>query len=212
MVTVADPARSIVDGFIPTGWYPTAAQFSKDGTRIFILSGKGLTSQANPRGSHPGIPAWRPVQRRHAAGLAVDRRGARQGQAPGDDEDGLRDDAVQRVDHPRARRRAGRFANPGKVGDPSPIKHVFYVIRENRTYDQILGDLERGNGDPNLCLFGEQVTPNAHAIAREFVVLDNFYVDAEVSYDGHAYSTGAYATDFVEKIWPTTTAAAARAT
>ncbi len=92
---------------------------------------------------------------------------------------------------------------PGKVGDPSPIKHVFYIIRENRTYDQILGDLERGNGDPTLCLFGEEVTPNAHAIAREFVVLDNFYVDAEVSYDGHAYSTGAYATDFVEKIWPT---------
>ena len=92
---------------------------------------------------------------------------------------------------------------PGKVGGRSPIKHVFYVIRENRTYDQILGDLERGNGDPNLCLFGEEVTPNAHAIAREFVVLDNFYVDAEVSYDGHAYSTGAYATDFVEKIWPT---------
>jgi len=98
---------------------------------------------------------------------------------------------------------AGASAIPKKVGDPSPIKYVFYIIRENRTYDQILGDLERGNGDPNLCLFGEEVTPNAHAIAREFVVLDNFYVDAEVSYDGHAYSTGAYATDFVEKIWPT---------
>ena len=92
---------------------------------------------------------------------------------------------------------------PQKVGGPSPIKYVFYIIRENRTYDQILGDLEKGNGDPNLCLFGEDVTPNAHAIAREFVVFDNFYVDAEVSYDGHAYSTGAYATDFVEKIWPT---------
>jgi Phosphoesterase family len=98
---------------------------------------------------------------------------------------------------------AGASPIPKKVGDPSPIKYVFYIIRENRTYDQILGDLERGNGDPNLCLFGEEVTPNAHAIAREFVVLDNFYVDAEVSYDGHAYSMGAYATDFVEKIWPT---------
>ena len=98
---------------------------------------------------------------------------------------------------------AGASPIPRKVGDPSPIKHVFYIIRENRTYDQILGDLERGNGDPNLCLFGEEITPNAHALAREFVVLDNFYVDAEVSYDGHAYSTGAYATDFVEKIWPT---------
>src|SRR5207248_82763 len=74
--------------------------------------------------------------------------------------------------------------------------------RENRTYDQILGDLGRGNGDPGLCLFGEDVTPNAHALAREFVVLDNFYVNAEVSYSGHAYSTGAYASDFVEKVWP----------
>jgi hypothetical protein len=89
------------------------------------------------------------------------------------------------------------------VGDPSPIKHVFYVIRENRTYDQVLGDLERGNGDPTLTLFGESVTPNAHALVREFGVLDNFYVDAEVSYDGHAWSTGAYATDIVEKFWPT---------
>jgi hypothetical protein len=92
---------------------------------------------------------------------------------------------------------------PARVGDVSPIKYVFYVIRENRTYDQVFGDLPQGNGEPNLVLFGEDVTPNAHALAREFVLLDNFYVDAEVSYDGHAFSTGAYATDFVEKIWPT---------
>src|SRR5262249_31164637 len=91
---------------------------------------------------------------------------------------------------------------PSRVGGGSPIRHVFYVIRENRTYDQILGDLPAGEGDPSLCLFGEDVTPNAHALAREFVLLDNFYVNAEVSYDGHAYSMGAYATDVVEKIWP----------
>ena len=83
---------------------------------------------------------------------------------------------------------------PRRVGDPSPIKHV-YVIRENRTYDQVLGDLGRGNGDPTLTLFGQDVTPNAHALATEFGVLDNFYVDAEVSYDGHAFSTSAYATE-----------------
>ena len=76
------------------------------------------------------------------------------------------------------------------------------MIRENRTYDQILGDLPKGNGDPALCLFGEEATPNAHALASEFVLLDNFYVNAEVSYDGHAYSTAAYASDFVEKVWP----------
>src|SRR4029079_2166091 len=91
---------------------------------------------------------------------------------------------------------------PRRVGDSSPIKHVFYVIRENRTYDQVLGDLPNANGDPLLTLFGEDVTPNAHALAKTFTTFDNFYVDAEVSYDGHAFSTGAYATDFVEKMWP----------
>jgi hypothetical protein len=91
---------------------------------------------------------------------------------------------------------------PRKVGGTSPIRHVFYVIRENRTYDQILGDMSEGNGDPTLCLFGEDVTPNAHALARQFVLCDNFYVNAEVSHTGHAFSTGAYATDVTEKIWP----------
>jgi hypothetical protein len=91
---------------------------------------------------------------------------------------------------------------PNRVGASSPIKHVFYVIRENRTYDQILGDLPKANGDPELTLFGEEITPNAHALATTFTTFDNFYVDAEVSYDGHAFSTGAYATDFVEKMWP----------
>ena len=92
---------------------------------------------------------------------------------------------------------------PMKVGDPSPIKYVFYIIKENRTYDQVLGDMPEGKGDPALCLFPEKITPNQHALAREFVLLDNFYVDAEVSADGHNWSTAAYANDFVEKTWPT---------
>ena len=92
---------------------------------------------------------------------------------------------------------------PLRVGDPSPIKYVFYIIKENRTYDQVLGDMPEGNGDSSLCLFPEIVTPNQHALAREFVLFDNFYVDAEVSADGHNWSMGAYATDYVEKSWPT---------
>lgn len=205
VVDVSDPARSSVQGFIPTGWYPTAAQFSRDGSRIYVLSGKGLTSQANPRGNQPGIPGSGDLQYSGAilqGSLSI---------LPTPDAGALQ--AMTKTVYAMAPLTAssvltpvaptGASPIPRKVGDPSPIKHVFYIIRENRTYDQILGDLERGNGDPNLCLFGEEVTPNAHAIAREFVVLDNFYVDAEVSYDGHAYSTGAYATDFVEKIWPT---------
>ena len=92
---------------------------------------------------------------------------------------------------------------PSVVGGSSPIKHVFYIIRENRTYDQILGDLKQGNGDPTLVLFGAAVTPNAHAVAQNFVLFDNFYTDADVSYDGHSFSTAAYATDFTQKMWQT---------
>src|SRR5438270_2888403 len=86
---------------------------------------------------------------------------------------------------------------PWKVGAPSPIKYVFYIIKENRTYDQVLGDLRQGNGDKNLVLFGDSVTPNQHAIAKEFVLLDNFYCDGEVSADGHNWSFSANATDFL---------------
>src|SRR6202012_4449735 len=92
---------------------------------------------------------------------------------------------------------------PRKVGDKSPIKYVFYIIKENRTYDQVLGDMPQGNGDTSLCIFGKRVTPNEHAIANEFALMDNFYVDAEVSADGHNWSMAAYATDFIEKTWPT---------
>ena len=92
---------------------------------------------------------------------------------------------------------------PNKVGNPSPVKHVFYIIKENRTYDQVLGDMKEGNGDTSLVLFGENITPNQHRIARDFVLLDNFYVDGEVSADGHNWCMGAYATDYMEKNWPT---------
>ena len=203
VVDVSRPGESRVRGWIPTGWYPTGAQFSRDGKTIFILSGKGLVSAANPRGPQPAIAA-----------------------APGQTTRDSLQGTLSFVPVPDAATLARWTANvraltpyrdanllaparapkgspvPARVGGASPIQHVFYVIRENRTYDQILGDMPEGNGDPDLCLFGEDVTPNAHALARDFVLLDNFYVNAEVSYDGHAYSTGAYATDVVEKIWP----------
>jgi hypothetical protein len=91
---------------------------------------------------------------------------------------------------------------PVKVGGTSPIKYVFYVLKENRTYDQVLGDMPEGNGDSSLCLFGKKITPNGHKLAQDYVLFDNFYVDAEVSADGHNWSMAAYATDFVEKNWP----------
>ncbi len=86
-----------------------------------------------------------------------------------------------------------------KVGDASPIKYVFYIIKENRTYDQVLGDMREGNGDTSWVIFGNRVTPNQHAIAQEFVLLDNFYVDTEVNMDGHSWSMGGYPDDYLEK-------------
>jgi YVTN family beta-propeller protein len=203
VVDVSQPGRSQVKGFIPTGWYPTAVQWSQDGRSIYVLNGKGLSPMANPRGPQPGVTAD-PGQ---FAGAML--QGALSAIAS-PDAAALRrytETVYELTPYADTTKLAPKDAParspvPRKVGEPSPIKYVFYVIRENRTYDQILGDLEKGNGDRSLCLFGEDVTPNAHALAREFVLFDNFYVDAEVSYDGHAFSTGAYATDFVEKVWP----------
>jgi YVTN family beta-propeller protein len=204
VVDVENPATSQVEGFIPTGWYPTDVTFDRHGTQIYILSGKGLTSQPNPRGPQPGSPG---ADGQYIAQLL---QGALSVVSVPDAET-LKSYTKRVYDlsaYSDARKLSPADAPvaspvPRRVGDASPIKHVFYVIRENRTYDQVFGDIETGNGDPTLTLFGADVTPNAHALAREFVLFDNFYVDAEVSFDGHAFSTGAYATDIVEKIWPT---------
>ena len=88
-----------------------------------------------------------------------------------------------------------------KIGS-APIRHVLYIIKENRTYDQIFGDIKEGNGDPDLVLFGENVTPNHHALAREFVLLDNLYCNGEVSEDGHQWSNAAFCTDWTQKVYP----------
>jgi YVTN family beta-propeller protein len=204
VVDVKKPGASEVEGFIPTGWYPTSVAFTKDGSRLLILSGKGLTSGPNPRGPVPGD---RGMEGQYSGGML---QGSLTTLAV-PDPDALKQytkrvyDITYYTDKKKLAPEGAPMDSPipAKVGGRSPIKYVFYVIRENRTYDQVLGDLDRGNGDPQLAILGEEVTPNAHALAREFVTFDNFYVDAEVSYDGHAFSTGAYAPDAVEKIWPT---------
>ena len=202
VVDVTTGGRSQVSGFIPAGWYPTAVGFDRDGRQVYVLSGKGLSSAANPRGPSP--LTGRTDQ--FIGGLLKGSLSVLP--LPGGDALAqMTKKAVSLSPYSDATRLAPAGAPaassiPREVGKPSPIKYVFYIIRENRTYDQVLGDLKGGDGDPVLCLFGADITPNAHALAREFVLFDSFFVDAEVSYDGHAFSTAAYATDVVEKIWP----------
>ncbi len=203
IVDVKKRQAAEVEGFIPTGWYPTSVRVSKDGKRIFVANGKGTASAANPNGPNPlkgrtneyiGSLLKGTISLIDLPGKAKLAQLTKRTYA-----NSPYTDALLKA----ARAPKEKTAIPVKLGEASPIKHVIYVIKENRTYDQVLGDIKEGNGDPNLCLFGEDVTPNQHALAREFVLLDNFYVDAEVSADGHNWSMAAYATDYTEKTWPT---------
>jgi DNA-binding beta-propeller fold protein YncE len=204
VAAVDEPGKSRSLGFIPAGWYPTSVRFDHDG-RILIANGKGLTSKANRNGPKPGNEPPATI-REYIGGLF---QGTLSVVNPPSPEQMARYSRqayacspLQAENVARAEDRAADNPIPAKVGDPSPIKYCVYIIKENRTYDQVLGDIEKGNGDPNLCIFGEPVTPNHHALVNEFVLLDNFYVESEVSADGHEWTMAAYATDFVEKSWP----------
>jgi hypothetical protein len=172
--------------------------------RLYVANGKGTTPKANPQGPRPDLPHGKTVVQ-YIGGLfrgtlsVID--------LP--DPTRMTRFSKQAYDCSPLKADQGVTAEPDpgnpvpkKVGDPSPIKHCIYIIKENRTYDQVFGDMKEGNGDPELCIFPEKVTPNHHKLVREFVLLDNFYVDGEVSADGHQWSMGAYCTDFVEKVWP----------
>ena len=211
---VSRPGKSISKGFIPVGWYPTNIKVI--GSKIFVANGKGFSSMPNPYGPNPasrgeavtyqkGDTAHKKITQ-YIAGLfkgtlsIID--------MPNEKQLSTYSQAVYR-NTPYAKKNeltAESVAGnpiPRKVGDKSPIKYVFYIVKENRTYDQVLGDMEEGNGDPGLVLFGENITPNQHALARRFVLLDNFYASGEVSADGHNWTMGGYATDYLEKTWPT---------
>ena len=207
VVDVSDPTSAVVKGLIPVGWYPTAVAVSPDGSKLYVANGKGLTSKPNPKGPNPTVkstPETQYIARLFLGTVSVipipDDRKLAEYTKQTEKNNGFNEAAQKLTEKPEAQKPQ---AIPRRVGEPSLIKHVIYIIKENRTYDQVFGDLPQGNGDPDLCLFGRKVTPNHHALAETFVLLDNFYVDAEVSADGHEWSTGAIATDFVEKIWPT---------
>ncbi len=210
---VEDRGKSRSLGFIPTGWYPTSVKTI--GNKIYVTNGKGLSSSANPKGPNP-VSSKSP---QFKGGNPEAVRGTQYigGLFKGTlsifnfpDEKTLADySKIVYENTPYTKTKEleteGEKGNPipTKLGQKSPIKYVFYVIKENRTYDQVLGDVKGGNGDTTLCLFPERITPNQHALVKDFVLLDNFYVDAEVSADGHNWSTAAYANDYVEKNWVT---------
>ena len=201
-------------GFIPVGWYPTNVRVV--GKKVFVTNGKGFNSLANPNGPNPlgnkqkvifqKGDASKPAAVEYIGGLFKGTMSIFE--EPTEQLLGLYSKAVY-ANTPYSKEKemqaTGEPGNPipMKVGDPSPIKYVFYIVKENRTYDQVLSDVAGGNGDTSLLLFGEKITPNQHALVKEFVLLDNFYVDGEVSADGHNWTFGAYATDYLEKNWPT---------
>ena len=183
----ATPDR--VAGLIPTAWYPSGIAVAADGKTLFATNMKGLGAgphtdpttywPAFMHGSLSTIPVPDAAQLATytAQVSANDRFGAPPGVPSGS-------------------------VIPSGPGDTTPITHVIYVMKENRTYDQVLGDLGKGNGDPSLAIFGQDVTPNQHALARRFVTFDNFYADAEVSADGWSWTTGAYANGYIQRNWP----------
>jgi YVTN family beta-propeller protein len=217
VIDVEEPRKSAVKGFIPTGWYPTAIAVTPDGKNLLVGVGKGLQSKPNPfrkTGDKPldDKELSEGVRKLPFPYIGTTMHGA-VSVVPVPDEKRLKeytaqvyrncpysDDQLTAAPHPE------KTAIPNKVGDPSPIKYVIYIIKENRTYDQVLGDLAagehpKGNGDPSLCMFPRKVTPNHHKLAEEFVLLDNLYCNGQVSRDGHPWSTMAYNTDYMSRDW-----------
>lgn len=204
LFNIKKKAESKSLGFIPTGWYPTSVKFLKNSNQIAAVNSKGFGSSANPNGPNPLI-------KEHHHGQYIG---------------SLFLGSISLIKNP-SKKKLEQYTNQSYENTPyagkkknwfgiqkvipenfstkqsEKIKYVFYIIKENRTYDQVFGDLPQGNGDSSICIFPKLITPNQHKLAETWTLFDNFYVDAEVSADGHNWSTAAYATDYVEKTWPT---------
>ncbi len=204
VVNVREAGESQVLGFMPSGWYPSAL-YLKPG-KLYVGNSKGLEPHANPDG--PTSPllhgqvskmSVRDIQRGTVNIVPVDKlKGELKAWTK------LVYENIPYKDDYLTQARPAKEPSivPAQVGAGSPIKHVIYIIKENRTYDQVMGDVAKGNGDARLTIFGETVTPNHHAIADQWVLFDNLYCDGEVSVDGHSWSNSAIATDYNEKMWP----------
>ncbi len=190
------PGKSRLVGLIPVGWFPGALAYDAARRQLVVANIKGVGStrglkesqadEYNSRQYH-GTLSLVPIPR-SGEWSTLTRR------------------VLDNYRYPllREARRAARSNQsarpvPQRVGEPSVFEHVVYIIKENRTYDQVLGDIPEGNGDPSLCVFGAEITPNQHKMVREFVLLDNIYCSGILSADGHQWSDSAFATDYMEK-------------
>jgi len=187
-VAVVDLKENQLKGFIPAGWYPTSVAVSPDGRKLFVANAKG-TGVRNPNSAPvPIAGSSRPQYIQNIIEGTVSTIDIQPTMNV------LNWYTSQVVTNNKIRPNLVKVArealkNPG-------IEHVIYIIKENRTYDQVLGDMSRGNGDPNLLMFGREITPNQHALAERFVLLDNFYCCAEVSGDGWNWSTAGMVSEY----------------
>ncbi len=194
-VVALDLDTLAIVGKVPTAWYPTAVAVTADGALV-IASARGLG-----RGARDGSPAPD-----YADGtLQVVARPSDADLAAGSDTVAANLERPHTLEAPlqcgTAQGTAQKFAVPAAPGAPAGLTHVFLIVKENKTYDGVLGDLAGGNGRADLVEFGADVTPNAHALASQFVLLDNFYSHAELSVQGHEWTTGCIANDYTEKSW-----------
>ncbi|MDR3402159.1 MAG: bifunctional YncE family protein/alkaline phosphatase family protein [Chthoniobacter sp.] len=202
---------SVVNGFIPVGWYPTALVVTPDNRTLLVGDGKGVANLG------PSFPADKPRPQPGEKFSFIHPGKLLQG----DISFIARPDTAQMAAYtaqvvknspykPDSMERTAMHSTsviPDKVGAPCPIKYVLYIIKENRTYDQVMGDMTDaagkpiGNGDASITMYGEDVTPNQHQLARDYVLLDNLYCNGEVSVDGHSWCDAAIATDYNERSW-----------
>lgn len=202
----ADRASKLL-GLIPAGWFPGALAFDAARKQLCVANLKGHAVEPKPAEDNAGGPGAAGFNSHHYFGSVSLVPQPRSRDLPALSQtvwDNLRRERIAEALLPPRPGQPPR-AIPERIGEPSLIRHVVYVIKENRTYDQIFGALDRGNGDPRLSLFGEAVTPNQHKLVREFVLLDNTYCAGILSADGHQWSTTAFGTDYVERSfagWP----------
>jgi YVTN family beta-propeller protein len=192
VAVVSSGRQNVINGFIPAGWHPGA--LATDGKYLYIANVQGFGSRNKPKDAHGWSVHW-PLGCLNKVAIpdstTLERYTAQ-----------VKSDArIPQVLRALQKAQTGKkpVPVPSRIGEPSTIEHVVYVIKENRTYDQLFGDLPKGNNDPSLCVFGKEVTPNHHALAEQFALLDNFYCNGVVSADGHQWATQGYTTDYIEK-------------